>query len=105
MAKFAVIEAGGSQYLVKEGDRLKTEKIQNKKGKINLSNVLLYSDGKSVVVKPEKLKKTKVSGEVIEIGKGKKVNIVKFKPKKRQLKKQGHRQLYNIIEIKKITTT
>lgn len=103
MTKLAALKVGGSQYLVREGDKIKTNKIRDKKGKIKLAEVLLYATDKRTVIDQSKLKKAKVDGQVIEVGRDKKIKVVKFKPKKRQLKQAGHRQDYNIIQIDKIT--
>jgi large subunit ribosomal protein L21 len=103
MSKLAVLEIGGSQYLVREGDKIKTDKVRNKKGNIKISDVLLYSTDKRTVIDQDKLKKAKADAEVLEIGRDKKIKVVKFKAKKRQLKQAGHRQAYNIIKINKIT--
>lgn len=100
--KMVVVTVGNKQYLVREGDQIKTEKIREKKGKLALSEVLLYTDGRRVVIKPDKLKKVKVEAEVVGTGKGKKIRIVKHKAKKGYLKRQGHRQPYFLIKINKI---
>ncbi len=105
MSKIAVIKVGGSQYLVKEGETIKTDKVREKKGTITISDVLLYGTEKSTTIEPSKLKKAKVKAKVVEVGKDKKVKVVKFKAKKRQLKQAGHRQDYNKIEINKITNS
>jgi len=102
MSKVAVIKVGGSQYLVKEGDTIKTNKIRDKKGTITISEVLFYGTNKTITIEPSKLKKTKVKAKVIEVGRDRKIKVVKFKPKKRELKQAGHRQAYNRIEIEKI---
>lgn len=103
MSKVAVIKSGGKQYLVEEGDKVKLEKNRKKKGSITFSQILLYSDKKDTLIKPKSLNNVKVKGEVISFGKGKKIEVVKQKPKKRYYKKQGHRQSYMEVEIKKIT--
>ncbi|MEX2145222.1 MAG: 50S ribosomal protein L21 [Candidatus Spechtbacterales bacterium] len=108
MSKFAVIKTGGKQYKIKEGSKLKVEKLPSAKGKeIQFSEVLLYADGKSADFGMPVLKSVKVSGKVLEEDKGKKVLIYKYKKRKRYSKKKGHRQPYTeveIIAIKKIKT-
>lgn len=102
MTKLAVLKTGGKQYLVEEGQQIKIEKIRDKKGSITFSDILFYTDGKKSVFSPQKLKKSKVEGEIIELGKGQKIRIIKHKAKKGYLKRQGHRQPYLKVKIKKI---
>lgn len=98
----AVVAIGGKQYLVTEGVQLKVEKIREKKGRLTLSEILLYADGQRVIIEPKKLKKVKVEAEILEIGKEKKIRIIKHKAKKGYLRRQGHRQPYLLIKINKI---
>lgn len=101
--KLAVIKTGGKQYLVKEGQLLKIEKIEPKKGNtIKFDEVLLRIDGEKVEVGKPYLKDAKVEAEIIEQGKAKKVTIIKYKAKVRYKRKRGHRQLYTKIKITKI---
>ena len=102
MTKLAVVKTGGKQYLVKEDQEIKIEKKREKKGQITFSDVLLYSDSKKTVIDKSKLKKVKVKGKIVEVGKDEKIRVIKFKPKKRQLKRKGHRQRYNLVKIDKI---
>ncbi len=100
---FAVIKTGGKQYLVKPGDKIKIEKIKNKEGEeITFEEVLLVSeDGKTEIGKPL-VDGAKVKAKVLEQGKGKKIIVFKYRPKKRYRKKQGHRQPYTLVEILEI---
>lgn len=99
----AIIKTGSKQYLVKEGDKIKIEKIEGKKGEeIEFADVLLVQDDKKVEIGKPIIKDVKVVGEILEQGKGKKIIIYKYKPKKRYKKKAGHRQLYTEVEIKEI---
>lgn len=97
----AVIETGGKQYLVKEGDVLKVEKLEKKPGEAVEFEALLKAEGDKVEVGTPKLV-AKVTAEVIESGKGKKVEVVKYKSKSRYLKRYGHRQPFTAIKITKI---
>lgn len=99
----AVIRTGGKQYIVSEGDKLEIEKIDKKEGeKIKFKEVLLVEkDGKVKVGNPL-VKGAIVEAQVIAQKKGKKVKVVKYKPKTRYLVKKGHRQLLTEIEIVKI---
>ena len=93
----AVIKTGGKQYLVKEGQVLTVEKLNAQKGDKADFEVLLWDDGSEL-----KLGEGKVSGEVIEEGRGQKVVVVKYKAKSRYFKKRGHRQPFTKVKIGKI---
>lgn len=100
---YALIETGGKQYRVQEGDQLFVEKLNVETGEtVELDKVLLVSnDGKVTVGKPF-VDGAKVTAKVVENGKAKKVIIFKYKSKKDYRKKQGHRQPYTKLEIQKI---
>ncbi len=96
----AVIKTGGKQYLVSPGNKIKVEKIDGKEDKeINFADILLVVKGKKIEIGAPLVKDAKVIGRIIKQGRGKKVIIFKYKPKKRYKKKQGHRQPYTEIEI------
>jgi len=96
----AVIKTGGKQYIVKPGDKIKIEKLENKEGDaVVFSEVLLVADdGKTEIGNPV-VKSTKVEAKVLKHGKSDKVIVFKYKPKKRYSRKIGHRQPYTEIEI------
>jgi len=97
---YAVIETGGKQYRVQEGDVITIEKLKVEAGeKIEFDKVMVLSDGKEVQVGAPYLAETKVFGSVVENGKAQKVIIFKYKSKKDYRKKQGHRQPYTMVEI------
>lgn len=97
---FAIIETGGKQYLVSAGDRIKVEKLDKKEGaKIKFDQVLMVGDGKNVTVGQPLVKGASVEGKVLAQKKGPKITILKYEPKKRYQKKQGHRQPYSEVEI------
>ena len=101
----AVIKTGGKQYLVKEGDKIKVEKLTPEEGKdLTFNEVLLLSDEKGEAVKVGNpfLEKVKVEAKVLKQAKAKKVTILKHRPKKRYKVKRGHRQPFSEIEITKI---
>ena len=101
---FAVIATGGKQYIAKEGDTLKIEKIDGEKGAaVTFDKVLLVAedDGSKVEVGTPELA-TKVTGEVVSQIKGKKVQTVKYKNKTRYKKRVNHRQFYTNVMITKI---
>lgn len=100
---YAVIKTGGKQYQVKEGDILKVEKLDvDVNTTYDFEEVLLVSDGNEVKVGSPLVEGVKVSCEVLEHGKGKKIVVFKYKPKKGQASKQGHRQPYTKVRIKSI---
>lgn len=100
---YAVIETGGKQYRVQEGDTIFVEKLEANAGdEINFDKVLLVSgDGDAKIGKPY-VDGTTVSANVLEQGKAKKVIVFKYKSKKDYRKKQGHRQPYTKVQIGKI---
>lgn len=99
----AVIKTGGKQYLVQPGDKIKVEKLEAEEGKeVTFSEVLLCDkngDGKDVQVGTPLLKDVKVTAKVLKQGKGVKLIIFKYKPKKRYKRKIGHRQTFTEVEI------
>jgi len=98
MAKIAIIRTGGKQYLVKEKDKLKIEKLALADGaKVDLETLLIAS-GEEVEIGTPVLEK-KVSGQVVRQTKNKTVIGVKYKRKTRQHKKFGHRQKLTEVEI------
>ncbi len=100
---YAVIETGGKQYRVQEGDIVRVEKLDVEEGeKVGLSKVLLISKEDGVVIGKPYIEGARVEATVLEHGKGKKIVIFKYKPKKNYRKKQGHRQPYTKIKIEKI---
>ncbi|MBR5128883.1 MAG: 50S ribosomal protein L21 [Firmicutes bacterium] len=100
---YAVIETGGKQYRVQEGDVITVEKLNAEAGEtVVFDKVLLMSDGKEVKVGTPYLTSA-VTGSVVENGKGKKVIIFKYKAKKDYRKKQGHRQPYTMVKIESLT--
>jgi len=101
--KIAVIRTGGKQYKVSEGEVVKIEKLGKEKGAKVLFDTLLTAleDGGSVEIGMPSLGE-KVSGEVIEEGKSKKILVVKYKNKTRYLRTKGHRQNFSKVKISKI---
>jgi large subunit ribosomal protein L21 len=102
---YAVIEACGRQYKVAEGDLVFVEKLDLKEGdKVTFDQVLLVSDnGKAKVGNPT-IKGAKVEATVVKQGKAKKIVVFKYKAKKNERKKQGHRQPYTQVKIEKISS-
>ncbi len=100
----AVIKTGGKQYLVKEGDKIKIEKIEKEVGEeIVFDQVLLLEKNKGEIkIGQPFLENAKVIGKIISQGKGEKIIVLKYKPKRRYRVKKGHRQKYTEVEIVKI---
>ncbi len=95
----AIFMTGGKQYLVTEGSELYVEKLDVEPNKEITFDEVLYVDGK---VGNPYVKGAKVTALVVKHGKQKKIVVFKYKPKKKFRKKQGHRQPYTKIIIKKI---
>ena len=97
---YAVIETGGKQYRVQNGDQISIEKLNIEDGgAVVFDKVLVCGEGADIKVGTPYLDGVTVDGEVIESGKGEKVVIFKYKAKKDYRKKQGHRQPYTLVEI------
>lgn len=97
---YAVIETGGKQYRVSEGDVITVEKLNVEDGaNVELDKVLILGEGSDIKVGSPYIDGAKIMGRVVESGKAKKVVIYKYKSKKDYRKKQGHRQPYTMIEI------
>ncbi|SES74591.1 LSU ribosomal protein L21P [Natronincola peptidivorans] len=100
---YAIIETGGKQYKVQEGDTLFVEKINVEEGDIvTIDNVLAVSKEGNLTLGNPLVDGVKVEAKVVEQGKAKKIIIFKYKPKKDYRKKQGHRQPYTKLIIEKI---
>ena len=100
---YAVFKTGGKQYRVSEGETLKIEKLELEPGKkVTFNEVLMIADGENVQIGSPLVEKASVEAKVISQGKGKKVNILKFRRRKNSMKQQGHRQLFTEIQIAKI---
>ena len=95
----AVIETGGKQYYVEEGTVLYVEKLDAEAGKKVTFDKVMMANG---VVGHPYLSNVTVEGEVVKHGKQKKIIVFKYNAKKKYRKKQGHRQPYTKVEIKKV---
>lgn len=96
---YAIIRTGGKQYKVQSGDELTVEKLDLEAGEQVSFEVLLYSDGDKVTIGKPVVDGVVARAEVVGHGKGKKVIVFKYKPKKNYRKKQGHRQPYTTVKI------
>ncbi|WP_297198909.1 50S ribosomal protein L21 [uncultured Flavonifractor sp.] len=96
----AIIETGGKQYKVTEGDTLFIEKLPNEAGdNVTFDKVLAVIDGDKITVGTPVVEGAKVDASVVKNGKGKKILVFKYKPKKGYRKRQGHRQPYTKVTI------
>ncbi len=101
---FAVFETGGKQYKVGEGDIIFVEKLGIEEGEtIEFDHVLALSRGESTMYGTPYIDGAKVAAKVVKNGKAKKVVVFKYKPKKNEKTKQGHRQPYSKIQITSIS--
>ena len=101
---FAIIQTGGKQYKVKISEILKIEQLENSKtkSKIEFNEILAYGDEKNIEVGSPLIKGAKVEAELINNGKNRTVLIFKKRRRKNSRRKNGHRQLFSLIKIKKI---
>lgn len=102
---FAVVQTGGKQYRVSEGQTLTIEKLPGelKEGaKITFDKVLLKDDGVTTKIGAPYLAGAKIEATLEEEGKGDKVIVIKYKAKSRYFKKRGHRQPYMKVKISSI---
>ena len=99
----AVIVTGGKQYTVAEGDVLFIEKLNAEaEATVKFDNVLAVLDDENTKIGAPVVEGAVVEAKVVKNGKGKKITILKYKPKKGEKKKMGHRQPYTKVEITKI---
>ncbi len=103
---YAIIEACGKQYKVQEGDIVFMERLEEEEGKkITFNEVLLVSEDEKTTVGTPKVKGAKVTATVVGHGKGKKILVFKYKAKKNERKRRGHRQAYTKVQIEKISVS
>jgi large subunit ribosomal protein L21 len=103
--EFSVIQTGGKQYLVSQGDTVKIEKMKGdfKVGdSVVFSDVLLHDDGSNTTIGTPFITGAKVTAEVKKIAKAKKVVVIKYKAKSNYFKKRGHRQPFFEVQITKL---
>ena len=100
---FAVIETGGKQYKVSEGDVVYVEKLDVNEGEtVTFDKVLDVSDDKGFTAGAPYVEGASVTAKVVRNGKAKKIYVMKYKAKKNEKKKIGHRQPYTKVQIEKI---
>ncbi len=102
---YAVIESGGKQHRVVEGEILQLDKLDAVAGdKVKFDKILLVGEGESVKIGTPYVDGTQVEAEVTRQGRADKVKIIKFRRRKHSQKKQGHRQLFTEVKITGIKT-
>ena len=101
---FAIIQTGGKQYKVEASEILKIEQLENLKpeSKIEFNEILAYGDDKNIEVGSPLVKGAKVEAELIKNGKNRTILVFKKRRRKNSRRKNGHRQLFSLIKIKKI---
>ncbi|MBW2705250.1 MAG: 50S ribosomal protein L21 [Deltaproteobacteria bacterium] len=101
---YAVVNTGGKQYKVQQGEVLRVEKIPGDVGSpVTFDRVLMFSDGDNVSIGQPELDNVAVEGHIVEQGKAKKIIVFKYKKRKRYRRKQGHRQTFTAVQIDSIT--
>ncbi|HOB35088.1 MAG: 50S ribosomal protein L21 [Firmicutes bacterium] len=101
---YAILESGGKQYRVKEGDVIRLEKLPVNPGDtVTFSQVLAVSDGSALRIGTPYVENATVTAKVLGHGKAKKIVVFKYKPKKNYRRKQGHRQPFTKVSIDKIS--
>ena len=97
---YAIIETGGKQYKVNEGDIIFVEKLEKNEGEtVVFDCVKAISAGEKLEIGAPTVAGAKVTAKVLKNGKAKKIYVMKYKSKKNEKKKQGHRQPYTKVEI------
>ena len=97
---FAIIETGGKQYKVNEGDIIFIEKLDVAEGEtVTFDRVMAVSSNDGLKIGTPVVEGAKVTANVLKNGKGKKIYVLKYKPKKNEKKKMGHRQPYTKVQI------
>ena len=101
---FAIIQTGGKQYKVKASEILKIEQLESLKpeSKIEFNEILAYGDDKNIEVGSPLVKGAKVEAELIKNGKNRTILVFKKRRRKNSRRKNGHRQLFSLVKIKKI---
>ena len=97
---YAILKTGGKQYKVSEGDVIYVEKLGVEDGAtVSFDEVLVVGEGDSITVGAPYVSGAVVTGTVEKTGKGKKLNILTYRPKKGSMVRKGHRQPYTKVEI------
>ena len=101
---YAVFKTGGKQYRASQGDRLRVEKLDAEVGdSVEFDQILLVGEGADVQLGAPLVEGGKVEAKVTAQGRGKKVEVIKFKRRKNYKRQHGHRQHYTEVEITSIS--
>ncbi len=101
---YAIIETGGKQFKVEEGDVIFAEKLFVEEGdEVVIDKVVAVSSEGEIKIGSPYVKGAEVTAKVVKNGKGKKITVLTYKPKKNEKRKMGHRQPYTKLEITNIT--
>jgi large subunit ribosomal protein L21 len=101
---YAVVNTGGKQYRVRQGEIFRVEKLPGEVGApITFDRVLMLSDGETVTVGQPVVEDAAVEGRIVEQDRAKKILVFKYKRRKRYRRKQGHRQPYTAVRVDRIT--
>lgn len=100
---YAIIETGGKQYRVKEGDMIRVEKLAAEEGQnVVFDRVLCVATEDAVKIGNPVVEGAAITGKVVKHGRGKKIIVFKYKPKKNYRRKTGHRQPFTQVLIESI---
>ncbi len=100
---YAVVNTGGKQYKVRQGETLRIEKIPGEVGSpVTFDKILMVADGENIRLGQPVLENVKVQAQIVEQDKARKVLVFKYKRRKRYRRKQGHRQPYTAVRIEGI---
>jgi large subunit ribosomal protein L21 len=100
---YAVLNSGGKQYKVQQGEVLRVEKISGDVGSpVIFDRILMFADGDNVSIGQPVLDGVSVEGHIVEQGKAKKIIVFKYKRRKRFRRKNGHRQEFTAVQIDSI---
>ena len=101
---FAIIQTGGKQYKVEASEILKIDQLENLKpeSKIEFKEILAYGDDKNIEVGSPLVKGAKVEAELLKNGKNRTILVFKKRRRKNSRRKNGHRQLFSLVKIKRI---
>lgn len=101
---YAVVESGGKQHRIIEGETLKVEKLDLATGEtLTIDQVLMVGEGETVKIGAPYVDGSKVTAEIISHGRHKKITIVKFRRRKHHRKQMGHRQWFTELKITSIS--
>ncbi len=100
---YAIIKTGGKQYKVAPGDVIYIEKLNAEaESDVTFDEVLAVGNDDGIKVGTPNVEGASVSGKIVKNGKGKKITVMTYKPKKNEKRKMGHRQPYTKVEISAI---